>query len=249
MHGLPTSTYSERTQVYLLLGELRETARQHSLLSTSQPHLSNGDNKKKREKDPALPSFVTQLAIFLLSVITNPADKVYSKANRFLMRSPTWIPVTRLIPYWTDQILLQEPEYDEPFAWNAEVNRYLDLCVSGLRTPQDMELYRKGDLFERIGSLYLSPALAGSDSGLAMRKKILNVLYNAMGIKGGSDTLITRVGIRAWLTTVQTREEGDEDMAGIVQALKGRLDETCSPEYVLGWEKERLIFLGRKIKH
>ena len=251
MHALSDSTYDEKDQVYLLLGELCETARQHALTASSPPQhpprqrLTNGETSKQRERDPALPSVVTSLATLLLSILTNPADKMYSKTNRFLMLGPTWTPVTKAIPYWVDQILLREPEADEPYAWEVEVSRLLDVLVSGLRTEQDLDVYRKSNVFERLGSLYVSSALAGK---MGMRKKILHVLANTMEVEGGADTLITRVGVRSWLEMVGAREGRESELGKIVEALKGRLEERCSEGYIRQWEEDRPVFKERKGK-
>ena len=248
MHALSTSAYAEKDQVYLLLGELCETARHHALTAstpsqTLPPHLANNaSTQKERKKDPALPSVVTALVTLLLSIVTNPADKMYSKSNRFLMRGPTWTPVSRVIPYWVDQVLLQEPEVDEPYAWEAEVDRLLDVLIGGMRTEQDLDVYRRSGVFERLGSLYMSPALALTGKTGMMRKKILHVFANATEVGGGADTLITRVGVRSWLDMVGAREGEESEVRRIVEALKARLDQKCTKEYIRQWEDDRPIF-------
>ena len=244
MHALSSSTYGEKDQLYLLLGEILETARQHALTasSTPQPRVT-GTASQKRTKDPALPSCITALAILLLSVLTDPADKMYSKASRFLLRGPTWTPVTRIIPYWIDQILLQEPDYDEPYMWELEVHRLLDLLVDGMRTEQDLDLYRKSGVFERTGSLYFAAPLAMK---MGMRKKILHVIRNAIEVEGGADTLVTRVGVRSWLEMVRAKEGKESEMGLIVGAFFARLETRCSKESIERWTMDRAVYREAK---
>jgi nucleolar pre-ribosomal-associated protein 1 len=247
MHALSKSTHPEKDQLYLLLGEVCETAKQHALTAAapSRP-LTNGiSNSQKREKDPSLPSFIAALATLFLSNLTNPADKMYAKTNRYLLLGPTWTPVTRVIPYWIDQILLQEPEYDEPDMWEMEVGRFLDVLIAGMRSEQDLELYRKSGIFERLGSLYFTVPLGG-EGKVGMKKKILHVFCNTMEVEGGADTLITRVGVRAWLDMVRVHEEREIEMVRVVAALKGKLKERCSKEYIERWESDRPIFRDGK---
>lgn len=226
--AMSASTYSEKDQVGLLLGEILETSRQHDIASD--------------QTLCALPSIITQLSIFLLAILVDPSDKMYSKANRFVMRGPHWSPLTRVLPYWIDQTFFHEPESDEPFSWDFEVDRMLDLLIAGLRVPQDLDLYRKSSIFERIESLYFSPALAGRGRGEGMRKKILHVLHSALETPGGSDMLMTRVGQDAWLSIVSAHEGEGSEMGQIVKALQTKMKDGCSQDYIKSWEQDRPLF-------
>jgi nucleolar pre-ribosomal-associated protein 1 len=156
------------------------------------------------------------------------------------MRGPTWTPLTRVIPYWIDTILFHEPEYDEPFAWQGEIERFLDLLVSGLRTKDDLDLYRKSGIFERVQSLYFSTALAGKGRGEGMRRKILNIVFNTIQIEGGADMLITRVGEEGWLGIVEAKEGGE--LGGIAAELRQELARRCDGEYIGRWEGDRPVY-------
>ena len=220
-HQVQSSSYDEKDQLYLLLGELTETSHEHTLSSPAT----------------SLPTLIPSLAIFLLTIITNPSDPMYTTANKFLMRQPTWTPLTRLIPYWTNVILLSEPDSDDPAAPVLSVNRFLDFLVSGLRTPLDLDLYRKSGIFERVCSLYLAPATRRDT-----RKKVLQLLHQAITVEDGSgaDTLITRVGIRAWFAIVKERER-ESELGRIVTALEQELEQKKGKEYIQRWEQGRPI--------
>ncbi|RMD45108.1 hypothetical protein DV735_g110, partial [Chaetothyriales sp. CBS 134920] len=203
--SLPTCTYSERTSLHLLLGEVNETF--HSFTTTTA---ANSPNSRP------LPTIVPSLAIFLLSIITNPADIMYSTANRFLLRAPTWTPLTRLLPHWTNLVLLREPDADDdPSAPFATVARWLDMLVSGLRTAHDMDLYRKAAVFERVCSLYLAPTT-----------------------RRDAHTLITRVGIRAWFAIVKAREHVERHDLGsrVADAVETVLEARKATDYIAAWE-------------
>ncbi|RMZ85558.1 hypothetical protein DV737_g598, partial [Chaetothyriales sp. CBS 132003] len=231
--SLPACTYSERTSLHLLLGEVSETFHSFTIATPNTP----------------LPTIVPSLAIFLLSAITNPADIMYSTANRFLLRSPTWTPLTRLLPHWTTVVLLREPESDDLAAPFTGVNRWLDVLVSGLRTELDMDLYRKSGVFERLCSLYLAPSTRRE-----ARIKVLGLVHaGATVVDGdgglsskGADTLITRVGIREWLAVVQAREAVEKHDLGrrVAEEVERMLEANKGSEYIDAWERRRAGLLG-----
>jgi nucleolar pre-ribosomal-associated protein 1 len=98
--------------MYLLIGSLLETSRNYS------------------KKDP-LPSVVTALAARITLVLNNPLHLMYSKANKFLLRSPSW-DIPHLPSYWIDRILLHPSDIDKSFY--TEVEWLLDMFMDGLQT-------------------------------------------------------------------------------------------------------------------
>lgn len=237
---LPTllsSSYPEATQLHLLLGELLETNRQRSMTT------GNGSTTTP------LPHIITELAILALTVITDPSDAMYGKINRWLLRAPHWHPLTRVLPFWMSRILLEEPESDAPGAVDAEILRLLGALADGLmrgnRTEADddaggeadadadassAELCRRANLWERLGSLYLRPGCKRE-----VRRAVLRCLWAVAGVPGGADTLITRGGVRAWLSVVLGRERGVE-MREMVRVLRERIEERSDREYIRRWE-------------
>ena len=110
---MKTSGYSEWQQVYLLLGELSESARS---IIPSGP----------------LPSFASVLAAKCLLVLNEPLHYMFTKVNKFLNKGPEWN-VKKLPSYWIDRVLLHPPVEDD--AHHREVAWVLDILIDGLRTP------------------------------------------------------------------------------------------------------------------
>ena len=225
--SLLKSTYTEAIQIHLLLGELLETARQHSISNPTTPHL---------------PCTITSLTLFYLTSLTNPSDPLYPQINHFLLRAPTWLPFTKVLPYWTTHLLLGEadslgtsiPNQDStnnPNPNDAALLSFLASLANGLAFPEDTALLRRANFFERLCSLYLR---AGCNR--MIRKAVLRVLWCTAGVEGGADTLITRVGVRAWLDAVEEREVGGE-MKGLVREVRRKVEEGCDADYIARWER------------
>jgi len=105
------SSYSERRQTLLLVGEVAETATD---IIPQQP----------------FPYFAGALAAYSLLVLANPLHFMYEKVNKFLMKGPQWN-LAKLPSYWVDRILLHEPtDNDDHY---REVEWLLDVLLEGLR--------------------------------------------------------------------------------------------------------------------
>ena len=216
--ALTTSPFPESTQLHLLLSSLHLTTTTYLSLHPTA----------------TLPTIIPTLASLLLTILLNPADPMYRKANRFLLTSPTWS-ITRVIPYWLNKLLLEEPESDDPNSSTTDFEhaRLLDWLSAGLRTRDDMELYRKAGVFERLGSLYFRPGAKREE-----RRGVLEVVWRGAEVEGGADTLVTRCGIKAWLGIVRGRE-GAGELGRVVEALERRVEERCDVEYMSEWERRR----------
>lgn len=205
------SEYEEKEQVWLLLSELAETARD-------------------KINDEPLPSPIVSFAVHALHVVRDPTSSLYPKVNAFLTRGPFWN-VDRL-PL-VDEILLEEPAVGDTYY--TQTNWLLGYLIDGLRTPHDLELFHKkrakGPLFERILALAANPYMR-----LPLRTQVLRLLYRATGIEGGSTTLTTRFGIVNWL---EAREAGcaDPGEAALYGGLRGRIWATCDQDRVRSWSK------------
>ncbi|KAL4821447.1 ribosome 60S biogenesis N-terminal-domain-containing protein [Aspergillus spinulosporus] len=171
MIKLKESKYAEWRGAYILTGELLETVRQTGVESP-------------------VPWIVGECAASCLSVLVDPLHKLYGKVNKFLQKAPSW-EVEKIPSYWIDKLLLHEPELDDGYF--EETAWLLDLLVKGLRTEQDMEIYRRANVFERVLSFYDSPG-----AGFSAKKKILHLVYRSTQVHG-STTLITRAGIISWI--------------------------------------------------
>ena len=218
IHALTTSPFPESNQLHLLLS---------SLHLTTTTYLSSNPTA-------TLPTIISTLASLLLTILLNPADPMYRKANRFLLTAPTWS-ITRVIPYWLNKILLEEPESDDPNSSTTDFEhaRLLELLSAGLRTRDDMELYRKAGVFERLGSLYFRPGAKREE-----RRGVLEVVWRGVEVEGGADTLVTRCGIKAWLAIVRGRE-GLGELGRVAEALERRVEENCDEGYIREWERRR----------
>ena len=197
IHAVEQSTYDEKSQLYLLLGELSQTIKSHTLINSTSPS----------------PSIVAELAIHFLPIVAEPSSPFYRKTNNFLNRGPSWS-IPHILSYWTNETFLIEPEIDDadiPFhvpqgsaggnnnAQALEIEHFLDLLLNSLRTEEDMNLFRRAQLFTRLFSYYSAPICPKNN-----RRKILALIYRATQVKGGSDTLITRTGVREWLSIAKT---------------------------------------------
>ena len=198
------------------------------------------------------PSVIAEAASQIATVLADPCHQIYGKANKFLNKAPSW-DAQKVISYWIDRVLLKEPEADD--GHDVEVGWLLELLVNSLRTPavsccilgwplrslavlqrllesqadpvQDMELYRRANVFERVLSLYCSPQLSTK-----LRHKILQVVYRAVQA-GGSMTLITRAGVLSWIE-IQTSLNA-KDMA-VLDALKMAMVESSDVAEVEVWK-------------
>jgi nucleolar pre-ribosomal-associated protein 1 len=167
---LKESSFDEKDQIWLLLSELVETA------------------KQVIDQEP-LSTFISAFASHALSVLNDPLHCMYPKINKFLTSGPIW-PLDK-IPLMF-KILDESPSLDD--AHYMEMGWLLAYMHVGLRTQADMAIYRKRHVFEKLFSIYNSTYLAPG-----LRDKILKIIFRAISIEGGSTTLITRFSAMTWL--------------------------------------------------
>ncbi|KAL1962897.1 hypothetical protein VTN77DRAFT_9075 [Rasamsonia byssochlamydoides] len=210
------SNYSEWRAIYILAGELRETANQ---LGFQTP----------------LPWIAGECAASCLTVLTDPLHKMYGKVNRFLQKHPSW-EIGKIPSYWIDKILLHEPEYDDGYA--DEINWLLDLLVRGLRTAQDLDIYRRANVFERILSFHNSPTLI-----TPLKKKILHLVFRATQVGGGT-TLTTRAAGISW---VEGQMVGSDPHRAIMSELARAIYDSCDRERVDKWSGASIARLVERI--
>lgn len=205
MHKLLESAHPDKSAVYIVLGEVLETA-------------------KAVENDDALPYIGGELGVALLNIVLNPLHKLYAKANKFLNKGPRW-EAAKIPSYFVDKILLNESEYDD--GWADEVAWLLAFFVTGLRNSRDLDIYRRANVFERMLSLYNSPSLTN-----ALKKEILRLLFRAMQVEGGATTLVTRAGVVSWIAAQISAGDPNKDiLRRLAIVLEGRSDK----EWVKKW--------------
>ena len=200
---LHASSLEDKEQLFILVGELIETYEQHFAPA-----------------DKPLPYLAGAFAAQALHVMIEPAHFMYPKLNRHLMKDPCWR-VDKLPSYWLQATIISVPEDDDGY-WK-EVQWVLEWLVAGLRTSTDLDIMRKSGVFERVMALYSSPAA----SEHLVKQRVLELLYRATCIKGGSDTLITRAGVLSWLDIAQD--------GSICRTLRKRVLETCDAKRVHEW--------------
>ena len=211
-----TSIYAAAQQLHLLLGELLETVRSKGL---TQP----------------LPTVVPEFAALFARILHDPADRMYGKVNRFLLKAPHW-DLDRILTYWMSKTLLTEPETDD--GHHLEVDRLLQTLMNGLRTPEDVEVYRRAGVWERVCALALTRGCT-----FQARRRVLGIVWRTMEVTGGKEMLIRRAGIRGWLMVMKTRTEGEDRR--IVEALLQDLKVVEESEEIKEWRK-RMPLLKEK---
>lgn len=201
------SAYENNEQVWLLLMELAESTR-------------------SAVDEGPVPSVIIAFACKALEVLMNPLHCLYEKINLFLTGRPVWS--LDRIPLLQD-ILQEGPTEDGAFY--SEVSWLLGLLLESLRTPEDIALFHKRKVFERLLALPCNPFM-----GPNLRTQVLRIVYRATGITGGSDTLITRFGAVGWVLARRDAAGGVE--RGVYQALLRRLWETCDQRRIAVWSEK-----------
>jgi len=102
---------------------------------------------------------------------------------------------------------------------------------AGLKTEEDLDLYRKRNVFGNCLNVYNSPYTSEKE-----KEKIIELLWNAAGIEGGGTTLITRNGIISWIENQLSRVLSVENRI-LMKRLGTRLFESAAKEHINEWSK------------
>ncbi|KAF2655585.1 hypothetical protein K491DRAFT_692786 [Lophiostoma macrostomum CBS 122681] len=156
-------------------------------------------------------------------VLADPTHCLFAKINTFLLKGPQWT-VENLPRYFGKNIVNSAPDQDG--SYHEEVDWFLDYIIDCLRTPQDMEIFRTKNVFERLLTYYVSSSCA-----ISAKEKIVRLLLR-MAAVGGSTTLITRCGILSW---IEMRLANNDRRQGELMFLASRLWETCDQAKVTDW--------------
>jgi nucleolar pre-ribosomal-associated protein 1 len=190
-------------QLYLLLGETLESVEQ--LGSEAFPYLGG------------------VLAARCASILADPTQSMYSKISRFLTKAPAWNVQHLLGEFW-HTIVASEP--DEDGTYHQDVDWFLEYLFDSLRTPRDMEYFRKSNIVEQLLGHYGSRSCS-----VAAKEKILRLLLRATHVEG-STTLITRCGLLPW---IQMMLDNQDPRHRTLRTLASRAYETCDQERVDEW--------------
>ncbi|KAF1919672.1 ribosome 60S biogenesis N-terminal-domain-containing protein [Ampelomyces quisqualis] len=197
------TTNADLQQLYLLLGETLESVEQ--LESDVFPYIGG------------------VLAARCAGIVADPTHSMYSKISRFLTKAPAWSLQHLFSEFW-HSIVASEP--DEDGTYHQEVDWLLEYLLESLRTPQDMEYFRKSNIIEQLLGHYSSRSCA-----VSAKEKILRLLLRATHVDG-STTLITRCGLLPW---VQMMLDNQDPRQRTLKTLAWRVYETCDRERVDEW--------------
>ena len=158
-----------------------------------------------------------------VKILTEPIHFMYPKLSKFLTSRPAF-DVRNLPRKFASLTLASAP--DEDAGHHKEAAWYLDYLLDCLRTPEDMEIFRTNNMFERLLGYYESKACA-----IASREKIVSVLLRAAAVDGAT-TLVTRCGLVNWIYAMVN---ANDHRQGELRVLAGRVYELCDREKVDEW--------------
>ncbi|TGZ83023.1 hypothetical protein EX30DRAFT_339263 [Ascodesmis nigricans] len=189
-----------------------------------------------------------------LPILLTPHHYLYSHHISLLLSTPI-VPLDD-IPF---PITLIVPDSESP---HRHILFTLTLLAGGIRTKEDVELYRRRNVIPTILELYSSPNMISPNNrssaingprpsqkgGLGresrIKEKILELLWNFAGVEGGATTLTTRYGVLAWIEGAVAGEVDAEKKIRL-RRLEGRVWEGGDKGYVMEWSKG---VMGRWVK-
>lgn len=169
------------------------------------------------------------LAARSVKILADPTHSMFSKVNKFLTTAPSWEVDFLLRKLWRSIV---GSESDEDGTYHKEVDWFLEYLIDALRTPRDMESFRKSNIFEQLLSFYSSRSCAAS-----AKEKIVRLLLRATAV-GGSTTLITRCGLIAW---IQMCLDAHDPRHRALRILATRVHETCDQAKVAEWSSNTVV--------
>lgn len=197
------ATNADHQQLYLLFGEVLESV---ELLGPE-----------------AFPYLGSTLAARCVGIVADPTHSMYSKISKFLTKAPAWNVQHLLSEFW-HSIVASDP--DDETTYHQDVDWFLEYLMDSLRTPQDMEYFRKSNIVEQLLDHYGSRSCNG-----AAKEKILRLLLRATHVEG-STTLVTRCGLLPW---IQMMLDNQDPRHRTLKTLASRVYETCDQERVKEW--------------
>jgi nucleolar pre-ribosomal-associated protein 1 len=164
-----------------------------------------------------------------VKILADPTHSMFSKVNKFLTTAPAWEVDFLLRKLWRSIV---GSESDEDGTYHKEVDWFLEYLIDALRTPRDMESFRKSNIFEQLLSFYGSRSCAAS-----AKEKIVRLLLRAAAV-GGSTTLITRCGLIGW---IQMCLDAHDPRHRALRTLATRVHETCDQAKVAEWSSGTVV--------
>lgn len=190
-----------------------------------------------------IPTIVGVFLAQAVQVLSNPGHFLYEKVNELLLRRPLLDLYD--LPYLLQiSILTAGDEYQKEISW------ILNVLAAGLRTEevrcfriqygycltehdrlivQDLNIYRKRNIFGSCLSLYISPYCFDN-----IKEKIMELLWNAAAVHGGGTTLITRNGVISFIEEQLSLSENNKVS---LKRLAARLYESSAKGHVKEWSQ------------
>ncbi|KAL9113127.1 MAG: hypothetical protein Q9227_002739 [Pyrenula ochraceoflavens] len=167
---------------------------------------------------------LAELAGKCLSVLQDPLHYLFPKVCTFLLKGPSW-DARKTLRHWMRVVL--DKESQEPDSALREINWILDLLVRGLQRPEDVELYQRSGVFERILSLWIMPTLTRP-----MKLQILELVFRLIELDSSQATIM-KLGIRSWLDSPTPIEDADihSMTAKLIENIEKRRDQHRAQEW------------------
>lgn len=207
---IKASTYEEKDQIWLLLCEVMESGR---------PQVG----------EHPLPTPIAAFAAQAIPVLADPSHFMYPKINKFLSQGPKW--EWNKLPLMHN-VLQVRPSLDD--ARTAELEWLLSYMIIGLSTKDDMGIYHKRRVFEKVMSLYNNAYIH-----VKVKEKIILLLFKAVQVESGSDTLITRFSGMSWLSAQAEVEGSGGEAIKKLKVLLEELNRTSDEKRVRKWMNGR----------
>ncbi|KAI5805135.1 hypothetical protein EDC01DRAFT_610333 [Geopyxis carbonaria] len=180
-------------------------------------------SEDNQTQDTPLPTVVGIFLSQALQVLSNPAHFLYEKVMELLLRSP----ILNLydIPYMLTLLQIGSEPHKE-IAW------IMKILAAGIKTPADLALYRKRNVFTSCMNLHSSPFMPER-----IKDKVIELVWNTAAVEGGSTTLITRNGALSWIEQLLIVDAVPEEKRLQTKMLAARLWESSAKGHVGEWSK------------
>ncbi|KAF4551492.1 Ribosome 60S biogenesis N-terminal domain-containing protein [Elsinoe fawcettii] len=205
MEKLEASTLESKDQIWLLLGDLIETA---------------ASSLEERPLSYLAGSFATASH----KVVVDPTHFMFPLINRYLLKDPYW-EVRKIPDYFLRKALLETPGEDEKY-W-PQVEWILSFLLGGIKRAEDAMVFRHRNALERTLSLVHSPTVTTKATML-----VLQIVHRLCTV-GGSTTLITNAGIEAWLSGLTALPRGVS--ADTLEALRKAIEQNVDLDRARQW--------------
>ena len=180
------------------------------------------ETAKPVAKEGPVPCTITGFAAAAVRVLIDPLHVLYPTVNHFLTLGPTWdldkLPLVHAV-------ISTPPSLDD--ARYAELEWLLEYLHISLVGKEELSIFHKRRVFEKILGLYSNVYLSD-----LLREKILQIIWQATEVEGGSETLLTRFGVVSWLSA-QVAMDAKKGL--VARVVLEKLLDTCSEERLEKW--------------